>query len=422
MYNVKKSDIIMKIERIADVKINGAAGGIRKRYKNIKIVIKVIIMKNEELREKLLCYGGINLSSGILKSGTAKYFALLTAVFIIFVIMCQIFIISPASARQNNESGGESGAREHAIVEIKDARTTEVCVLAIGAGTSSVALGSQDSPAFASNGPSSFAADKDENLYILDALNFRVLKISKNGSVAAVFNYPKGETDNMRDWYYMSDIAISPENGNIYLLNQTLKSVFILSPAGEMRAAIDLKLQCDMPQKLSVSASGEIFVSDPAGPGVIVYNGGGAVTGRVSDDTAGVYGDKTGFIFAFGEFDKEGRDILLLDGASKRRAKIFSKLIKSIKETEPYDYQILGQDLNYNFYASIIEKIAEDVIQTLIYKIDENGKAVQRIRLFPLRHIGDTSPTRYFCVSPNGVIYGVTSSADYSKYVIARIE
>ncbi len=315
-----------------------------------------------------------------------------------------------------------AGTVEVALPEIKEAKTVEVCVMSFGAGTGSVGLGTADSPAFPSNGPSSFTVDKDENIYILDALNFRVVKVSKDGVVAASFSYPQGETDDKNHWYYMSDIAISPENGNIYLLNQTLKNIFILSPDGQMRGAIDVKEQCELPHKISVSNFGEILVSDQLGAKVVVYNGEGVVTGRLSDDTAGVYGDKKGFIFALGEFDKDGRDILLMDASAKRQTKVFAKLIKSIKETDPYDYHILGLDANYNFYASIIEKIAEDVIQTLVYKFDETGKAIERLKIMPLIHIGDTMPTRYFRVSPNGALYGVSASADYSKYIIVRIE
>ncbi len=337
----------------------------------------------------------------------------------IFASIFTAVVFYPASVYA---SGSAASTIEIALPEIKEAKTVEVCLMGLGAAAGSVRLGSADLPAFPSNGPSSFAVDKDENIYILDALNFRVIKMTKAGAVAASFSYPKGETDNKDDWYYMSDIAISPENGNIYLLNQTLKNVFILSPDGALRSSIDVKEQCELPHRIFVSKFGEVLVSDQAGAKVVVYNGEGVVTGRLSDDTASVYGDKKGFIFALGEFDKEGRDILLIDGASNRQSKVFARLIKSIKETEPYDYHILGLDADYNLYASIVEKIAEDVIQTLVYKFDEAGKAVERLKIMPLIHIGDTMPTRYFNVSPNGVLYGVTASADYSKYIIVRIE
>lgn len=313
-------------------------------------------------------------------------------------------------------------AADAALPEIKEAKTVEVCVLGLGSGPDSVGLGSESTPGFASNGPSSLAIDKDENIYLLDAINFRVIKIAKDGKIAALISYPHGETDRKDDAYYMSDLAISPENGNIYLLNQTQKTVFILNQAGEMRGTISVRDQCELPHKIFVSKLGEVLVSDLAGGKVVVYNGEGTVTGRLVDDTAGVYSDKKGFIYALGEMDKEGRDILLMDGASNRQPRVFAKLVKSIKNTEPYDYQILGQDDGYNFYASIVEKIAEDVIQTLVYKFDESGKAVARVKIMPLIHIGDTMPTRYFNVSPNGVIYGVTSNKDYTKYVIVRIE
>jgi len=353
----------------------------------------------------------------LIKCSAGRTFSILFALLIAVSFICAAFASGVAYAQEKSDKTAEV-----ALPDISETKTSEVCVLGLGAGSDSVALGSETSPAFASNGPSSFAIDKDENIYILDALNFRVIKVSKDGKIGALLNYPKGETDKKEDWYYMSDIAVSPENGNIYLLNQTLKNIFILSPSGDMRASIDIKAQCEMPHKIFVSNFGEIYVSDQAGGKVVVYNGEGTVTGRLSDDTAGVYADKKGFIFALGEFDKEGRDVLLMDAVSNRQPRIFAKLVKSIKDTEPYDYQILGLDASYNFYASIVEKIAEDVIQTLVYKFDENGKTVSRVRIMPLIHIGDTMPTRYFNISPNGVIYGVTANKDYTKYVIVKIE
>lgn len=352
------------------------------------------------------------------KTFAAALLALIPALAIL--LGCALFA-APALAQENVPAPAAATA-EVALPEIKEGRTVEVCVLGLGSGSDSVGLGSETTPAFASNGPSSLAIDKDENIYLLDAINFRVIKIAKDGKVAALISYPQGETDKKDDSYYMCDLAISPENGNIYLLNQTLKNVFILSQAGEVRGTIDVKEHCAMPYKIFVSNFGEILVSDQADGKVMVYNAEGTVTGRLADDTAGVYSDKKGFIFALGEMDKDGRDVLLMDGAAKRQPRVYAKLIKSIKDTEPYDYQILGLDANYNFYASIVEKIAEDVIQTLVYKFDESGKAVARVKIMPLIHIGDTMPTRYFNISPNGTIYGVTSNADYTKYVIVRIE
>ncbi|HBC76465.1 MAG: hypothetical protein A2008_04720 [Candidatus Wallbacteria bacterium GWC2_49_35] len=353
---------------------------------------------------------------------TGKPFAaaLLALIPVLAILLGCALLAAPAMAQ--DKAPAAPATAEVALPDIKEGKTVEVCVLGLGSGSDSVGLGSETTPAFASNGPSSLAIDKDENVYLLDAINFRVIKIARDGKIAALINYPQGETDKKDDCYYMCDLAISPENGNIYLLNQTLKNVFILSQAGEVRGTIDVKEHCVLPYKIFVSNFGEILVSDQADGKVMVYNAEGTVTGRLNDDTAGVYSDKKGFIFALGEMDKDGRDVLLMDGASKRQPRVYAKLAKSIKDTEPYDYQILGLDANYNFYASIVEKIAEDVIQTLVYKFDEAGKAVARVKIMPLIHIGDTMPTRYFNISPNGTIYGVTSNNDFTKYVIVRIE
>jgi len=315
----------------------------------------------------------------------------------------------------------EDKKNNSSLPAITEAKTTEVCVLNIGSASDAVGLGSASSPAFASNGPSSFAIDKDDNVYIVDAMNFRVIKVSKDSKIVSLIDYPKGETDNKNEAFYITDIAISRKNGDIYLLNQTIKNIFVLSGEAKFKRAIDIKEQVKTPHKLFLSPEGDICVYDAGEPKVVIYSGEGKYKGRLSGDGLSVYCNNEGYIFTLGEFDKSGRDILLMDAISKRDPKLFSKLVKSIVETEPYDYQILGCDSSNNLFASIVEKIAEDVIQTLVYKIAPDGKTISRLKVMPLRQIGDTMPSRHFSVSPSGVLYGVTASAKYDKYIIVKI-
>lgn len=344
----------------------------------------------------------------------ARYFAIT----IVFAVISMALPAAPALC-----AGGDAppAASKAAMPEVRDCKTTEVCVLSLGEGSDAVSLGSEKKPAFESNGPASFAVAADGTIYVLDTLNFRVLAV-KDGKVARILEYPAGESNNKADMFYVCDIAVSPKDGNIYLLNYTMKNIFIMSPAGEIKGEIRLAEQLKSPNKMFVAANGNVYVHENVSAKTIGYTPEGKVFARIEGNEVSTVANSDGFLYTLGEFDTFGRDILLMDPESNRKPKIFGKLIKTITDTEPYDYQIVGADNDGNFVASIIEKIREDVIQTMFYKFAKDGKVVSRLRVFPFPLLEDTYPTRYFVVSATGDLYGVTTNAKRDKYVIVKVE
>ncbi|HNY11379.1 MAG TPA: hypothetical protein PKK26_07320 [Candidatus Wallbacteria bacterium] len=339
---------------------------------------------------------------------------------------CKFFIILTFLSALIFNSAKVSIAAESAIAstdaivlpEVKNYETSEVCSLKSGLNSEEISLGDKKGPKFASCGPSSFAFDKNEKLYIVDAMNFKVIVID-NGKVVKVLKYPEGETKKHR--FYISDIAVSNDGKTIYLLNQTLKSIFVMNENGKIKNEIKLSGQTARPSKIFIAANGNIVIRDEGGIKTLVYSAAGKVLGRLAGGDISNITNKEDFLYALGEFDKEGRDILLMDPISNRKSKVFAKLTKVIKETKPYDYQIIGMDAKQNLYASIVEKIKEDVIQTMLYKFSKDGKVVSRTKIMPFKQLWNTVPTRYFVISPAGNLYAFAADDKLEKLVIYKI-
>lgn len=336
-------------------------------------------------------------------------------------ILCLILIPSGLLAADTKEV---SAANEISIKlpEVKDFKTSEVCVIKTGKETESVALGAVDTPAFPSNGPSSFAVDKKGNVYIIDAMNFKVLIVSKEGKVIKVIPYPAGESSDTKEAFFMRDIAISPKDNSIYLLNFTNKNIFVISPTGEIKGDISIKDQIKNPHKIFAANDGTIYVKDEVTFDVVAYSAEGKVLGREKGYEISNFPNEEGYLYTLGERDQAGQDIVLLDPKGKGKPKVFGKMMKVITNTEPYDYQILGVDAKNNFYASIVEKIQEDVIQTIIYKFGPDGKVISRLRVMPMPLIEDTMPTKHFVISPKGEIYAYSGTPHGEKFIILKVE
>lgn len=322
-----------------------------------------------------------------------------------------------------------------AIDEIKVAKFSVLNEFGIGSGSLEIGLGRDDTAFISSNGPSSFAIDKFENIYLIDAINFRVLKFNAldTKEVEQIKYLPGGYSKNMK-FNYVCDVAVSDDGELIYLLSQSLRCIFVLNKKGFIHKILSIHNISVLPSQISSLGTNEIILSDIALGRVIIFDLNLNVKGVVDDPNAKPYSNN-GYVFTFGEFDEFGQDILLIDAILNRKSYVYAKILKTSKLAKVYDYQFLGLDKNLNVYATIIEKameIKEKVnekdsnlptkVNTICYKFNKDGKVVLRFMLPTLKYIADIYPTRYFNVSPNGNIYGISSNSDYTKFQIVRID
>lgn len=338
---------------------------------------------------------------------------------LMFLIMPASIILMPAGANAQQSSPAAANSQPPAgeIITL-ESLTEEVCVLNIGRATEEVFFPFEQESHFESDGPSSFAVDKDGKFYILDTFNFKVIIISE-GKVAKTFNYPESETDARK--YFVRDIAVSPLDGKIYLLNHTLKNIFVYSNEGELLGAINIAEEVEGPHKIAISSAGEIIVRDEDEPAVVIYSKDGKFKSRTEGAYTAAILNGDGYLYALGEFDSYGRDIILTDPMSARDAKHYARIINKALKLTVFDYQIIGTDKDFNLFALIIEQPEFDKARPVVSKFDKNGKLLSRFNIGNFWGIGLALPARQYAVSPAGELYAFDIDNHKNKFYIYKI-
>lgn len=303
---------------------------------------------------------------------------------------------------------------------VQTASTEEVCSLGLGASTDSVGIPGPEESGFESDGPSSMAIDASGVVYVLDAFKFRVLVI-EGGKLKSAFRYPEGETKNVK--FFGRDIAVSSKDGKIYILNHTLKNIFVMDKSGKIEGDINLSAQIKSPQKMDLDAGeNNILVRDEEDFRVVAYSKAGEVTGKIDGAMISTIADRGGFLYALGEFDRSGRDIVLMDPMKDRQPKVFGRIANTVADFDAYDYQLVGADAAGNVFALAIEQVKFDVSRTILYKFSPEGAVVSRHVIPDFWGNPLAQPTRQFAVSPNGGVYAFDCELKDGKFRIHKLK
>jgi len=371
--------------------------------------------------------GGITLRSG--KVFMRRIIFNLIIYILIFMITPATIALTPAAASAQQSTAAGAGAGENlpaganaqpagGEIITSESLTEEVCVLNIGRATDEVFFPLTGESHFESDGPSSFAVDKDGKFYILDTFNFKVIIVSE-GKVVKTFNYPESETAARR--YFVRDIAVSPIDGKIYLLNHTLKNIFIYSNEGVLLGDINIAEEVVGPHKIAVSPAGEIIVRDEDEAAIVIYTKDGKFKSRTEGAYTSPLLNGDGYLYALGEFDSYGRDIILTDPMSARDAKHYARIINKAVKLTAFDYQIIGADKDFNLFALIIEQPVFDKARPVVSKFDKNGKLISRFNIGNFWGIGLALPARQYAVSPAGELYAFDIDNHKNKFYIYKI-
>ncbi len=334
----------------------------------------------------------------------------------------KIFAILFAAALLTSTGGTAHATVETDILkipEIKVSQTSEVMVLNIGKASNEIYIPVSEAPRFEPDGPAAFAVDTNENFYILDTENFKVV-VASDDKVIRVINYPEGETENHK--FFMRDISVSSKDGKIYLLNHTLKNIFVYSSDGKLAGDINISEHVKSPHKIFAACDGNIYVRDEEDMKIAVFGADGKFVASKDGSMISNIPSDDGFLFALGEFDKNGRDILLMDIQKGRDPKVFGRLLNSFPKNQIYDYQIIGTDDNLNLFAMAVEQVKMDVSRPVVYKFDKSGKLLSRFETDNFWGTGVSVPTRQFAVSPAGKLYVFDSQLKKNKFVVIKIE
>lgn len=328
-------------------------------------------------------------------------------------VLCLAAIAGPVMAADTDET---AAAPEK--ITTSSSSTAEVCALDIGRATGEVFFPLGEESNFESDGPSSMAVDKDGKIYILDTFNFRVLVVA-GGRVVKTISYPECETKSKK--YFGRDLAVSHDGKSIYILNHTAKNIFIYSNEGILTGTVNLAEEIAGPHKIFVTPAGDIAVRDEEGPAVAIYS----KDGKLKSVTEGAYTanilNGEGYLYALGEFDDNGRDIILVDPVGARNARPYARIVNTVAKMTAFDYQIIGVDSDLNLYALVVEQPQFDVSRPVITKFDKNGKTVSRFTIPNFFGLGTALPARQYAISPSGGFYAFELGPGAKKFFVYKI-
>jgi DNA-binding beta-propeller fold protein YncE len=116
--------------------------------------------------------------------------------------------------------------------------------------------------------PRKLAIDKDDNLYIIDRSNGRILVVNSNGECKKEITVENKPVD-------FSDIHVDSE-GNIYSLSAVDEKIYLFNNKGELISSFGKMSkgpnQFEFPVSLTVSKGGFIYVLDQHKGNVILFN------------------------------------------------------------------------------------------------------------------------------------------------------
>lgn len=122
--------------------------------------------------------------------------------------------------------------------------------------------------------PGRLKIDSEDNLYVIDKLNGRVLKFDINGEFKQDFNVNISK----KSFYGISDIALH-FNGNLYAVDSAGRKVYIFNAAGKLTDTFgklgDGKGDFKFPSSIAVDSRGMIFVTDKHKELIMVFSANG---------------------------------------------------------------------------------------------------------------------------------------------------
>ena len=140
---------------------------------------------------------------------------------------------------------------------------SEVLILHFGSGARELGLFPPGEKTGGYMGPTSFAMDALNNIYVLDAAHYSVKVFSLDGILKQVIEYPPFTADGTP--VLCVDLAVSPEGG-IFVANQTENIIWKFSPAGKLTSTFGLKddgsSYFDFLIKVDIDARGAIYAAD----------------------------------------------------------------------------------------------------------------------------------------------------------------
>lgn len=161
--------------------------------------------------------------------------------------------------------------------------------------------------------PKSFTIDPQDNIYILDIHQERVIVITSSGSYKKQIRFPK-------TYGFFSDIAIDSK-GNIFLVD-CANAMIYSSPEGSVRfspLSHSLKEYLRFPARLAIDNKNKIYVIDRNGGNILILSQNGSFLARYSG-----HGWKEGLLNHPSQISISKKGDIFIADTSNNRIQMFS--------------------------------------------------------------------------------------------------
>jgi hypothetical protein len=120
----------------------------------------------------------------------------------------------------------------------------------------------------------SFALDQQDNMYLLDIFDEKIIVLNAKGAYQKDISLPKVEG-------FFSDVTVGPQ-GTIYLLNSVESIVYAAETGAQVFTALENNLAeyVNFPATITVSDKGILFLVDRNGGGIVQLGPDGSYMGR----------------------------------------------------------------------------------------------------------------------------------------------
>jgi hypothetical protein len=306
----------------------------------------------------------------------------------------------------------------------------------IGSGDGQIALADGPGPVPPSEGPSAIAVDAKDHLYVLDLFNSRLLHYDEKGALVETLPVPAGETGSNLD--YLSDFALQPDG--FVFLNQTRKKVLYFTLDGKFAREVDLSASLALPETMTFSPSGLLYIRDDEGK-LVGLDKDGKIVARLNGYDFMEFASPDNFLYTWGEETDATKDIIgtypeeMADASTpaapgtapvtvkSKQPKLIARLLRNAPQFELMAWEFLGTDAKGNFYVSSTEKIAKDTetVEITINRVAPDGTVLARMKTPPPTRIR-CFPEREMIVSPAGDIWALAGDEKYTEFRIVRFK
>ncbi len=243
------------------------------------------------------------------------------------------------------------------------------------------------------NAPLGLGVDSRGDIYVADRGNHRLVKFLADGTPGTTWS---GDTDGKVPFIEPSGIAIDPNNNSVWVLDSGNGWIYRLQPGGKLDAVIDgSQYGFYNPRGLTISQSGDLFISDTGSARVCHLNPQGKI------------------IAQWGTFGTKPREFQDPVGLAIQGNHLF---IADVNNNRVVHYDLDGKLIGAWDIQEGSDWLTADNLGHIFISNSQNGKI--RIYAFDGKFKGELDPGKE--IPSIGTLSGITATRDGRVYVVGE--